>query len=364
MQTLLGMTTVQLEQLAVNLGEKPFRGRQISRWVYKDHAVEIEQMVNLPKAFQRKLADNYTIGHGQIVHKDVASDKTIKYLLSMGDNERVETVWLPYAERVSVCLSTQVGCPVGCVFCATGQGGLARNMTAGEIVDQLLTAAADNPNRRISHAVFMGMGEPMLNYDAVIGAVRLMIDEMGMSARHLTISTVGVAPGIRRLAREKLPLTLAVSLHAPDDALREELIPTGRKWKLKEILDACREYFTLTGRNLTFEYLMLADINDSPEQARALAALLGDLPGNVNLIPFNFVQTAHGFHRPSNDRIREFREELEAAGRVTTQRMERGRLISAACGQLRSSRDAAEMDFDGLHDVDETAQYDAVEESE
>jgi 23S rRNA (adenine2503-C2)-methyltransferase len=337
MKTLLGHTSGELERTAEERGESAFRGRQLAHWIYRRRASSLDEMTDLPRAFRERLGEEYEVGRAKIAHRDAAPDGTIKYLLELGDCEQVESVYLPYADRVSVCLSSQVGCAAGCAFCATAQGGLARNMTAGEIVGQVLTLAEDNPSRRISHAVFMGMGEPLLNYDNVIRSVRLLMREVGMSPRHLTISTVGVAPGIRKLADEDLPVTLALSLHAPDDQTREKLIPTAKKWKIAEILDACRAYYEKTGRNLTFEYLMIADINDRPEQARELAALLRGLPGNVNLIPFNYVETEEGFRRPQPERVTAFRAELERAGRVATQRMERGHAISAACGQLRRS---------------------------
>jgi 23S rRNA (adenine2503-C2)-methyltransferase len=335
MKNLIGNTTEELEQIAQELGEPAYRGRQLAQWIYRRNARSVEDMTDLPQRFRARLQEEYALGISCIAHRDAAPDGTVKYLLELGDCEQVESVYLPYEERVSVCLSSQVGCPAGCTFCATAQGGLARNMTAGEIVDQVLTLAAENPDRRISHAVYMGMGEPLLNYDNVIKSARLLTEEVGMSPRHLTISTVGVAPGIRQLAEENLPVTLALSLHAPDDALRETLIPTARKWKLAEILDACRAYYQKTKRNLTFEYLLIDGLNDSSDQAAALASRLRGLPGNVNLIPFNYVDTAQGYRRPSTERVVEFRKALEQAGRVTTQRMERGHAISAACGQLR-----------------------------
>jgi 23S rRNA (adenine2503-C2)-methyltransferase len=337
MKNLIGNTTEELEQIAQELGEPGYRGRQLAQWIYRRNARSVEEMTDLPQRFRARLREQYALGVSQVAHRDIAPDGTVKYLLELHDGEQVESVYLPYEERVSVCLSSQVGCPAGCTFCATAQGGLARNMTAGEIVDQILKLAAENPERRISHAVYMGMGEPLLNYDNVIKSARLLTAEVGMSPRHLTISTVGVAPGILQLADESLPVTLALSLHAPEDALRETLIPTARKWKLAEILAACRTYYEKTKRNLTFEYLLIDELNDSPEQASALARLLCGLPGNVNLIPFNYVDTAQGFRRPSQERVTAFRRALEEAGRVTTQRMERGHAISAACGQLRRS---------------------------
>lgn len=337
MQTLVGQTTAELEAVAAAWGEPAYRGRQLARWVYRRFVDSFDAMTDLPARFRARLREEYDLGACQIRHSDDAPDGTRKYLLALRDGETVEAVYLPYEDRVSVCLSTQVGCPAGCRFCATAQGGLARNLTADEIVGQLLLLQADNPNRRISHAVYMGMGEPLLNYDAVAKSIRLLIQEVGLSGRHLTLSTVGIVPGIRRLAEENLPITLALSLHAPDDALRQTLIPTARKWKLAEILDACREYHAKTRRNLTFEYLLLAGVNDRPDQARQLAELLRDLPGNINLIPFNYVETPEGFRRPDKRHIAAFRQTLESCGRVVTQRMERGHAISAACGQLRRS---------------------------
>ena len=335
METLTGLTTAELMQTAQSLGEPPYRGKQLARWIYQRLAADWEEMTDLPKALRVRLAEQFTLRASRINRQYAASDGTVKYLLELSDGEQIESVYLPYEDRVSVCLSTQAGCPAGCVFCATAQGGLARSLTAGEIVEQIILLQRKHPQRRISHAVYMGMGEPLLNYENVIKSVTLFSEEMGMSARQLTISTVGIAPGIRRLAEERLPVTLALSLHAPDDELRQRLIPTARRWSLEEILDACREYYAKTKRNLTFEYLLLAGVNDHPDQARALAKRLAGIPGNVNLIPFNHVETPEGFRRPSAERIRSFRAALEEEGRVTTQRMERGHAISAACGQLR-----------------------------
>ena len=336
MKTLIGLTTIELEAVAGELGQPAFRGRQIAGWLYKRGATDIAGMTDLPRDLRERLAAEYSVGLPEVVQRDVADDGTIKFLMRLADGQTVESVYLPYSERVSVCLSTQVGCAAGCRFCATAQGGFARNLTTGEIVGQFLRMQAES-ERRISHAVYMGMGEPLWNYDNVIKSLRLLSGEVGVSARNLTVSTVGVVPGIRDLANEDLPVTLALSLHAPDDDLRERLIPTARKWKLDEILNACGEYARKTGRNLTFEYLLIGGVNDSPEQAQTLAKLLKSkrLPGNVNLIPFNYVDTPQGFRRPSRDSMALFRAELEASGRVATQRMTRGHAISAACGQLR-----------------------------
>lgn len=336
MQPFVGMTIKELEAVAQETGERAYRGKQIAAWVYQRGATSLDAMNDLPQAFRARLAENYCLGLPETAHKDTAPDETVKYLLRQADGQTIESVYLPYPDRVSVCLSTQVGCAAGCRFCATAQGGLMRNLTAGEIMGQFLRMQAEG-GRRISHVVYMGMGEPLWNYDAVVKSLRLLGNEVGLSLRNLTVSTVGVVPGIRALAKEEMPITLALSLHAPDDETREALIPTARKWKLDEILDACAEYVRNTHRNLTFEYLLIGGVNDSPEQARALASLLKSrrLPGNVNLIPFNYVETPQGFRRPERESVQRFREELEKAGRVATQRMTRGHAISAACGQLR-----------------------------
>ena len=336
MKSLIGQTTTELQTLTQELGQPAYRGKQLSNWIYRKGASNFAEMTDLSKEFRARLEETCVVGLPEAVHRDVAEDETVKYLMRLEDGKTVESVLLPYPERVSVCLSSQIGCAAGCTFCATAQGGLARNLTPGEIVGQLLKIQSET-ERRVSHAVFMGMGEPLWNYDSLIKSLRLLGNEIGMSMRNLTVSTVGVVPGILELAKENLPITLALSLHAPDDELRQTLIPTGRKWKIDEILDACREYSESTHRNLTFEYLLIGGINDKPEQARALASLLRqkNLPGNVNLIPFNYVETSQGFKRPTRESVSRFREELEKAGRVATQRMTRGHAISAACGQLR-----------------------------
>ena len=333
---LMGLTTEEMIVLTQEMGEPAYRGRQLAEWIYRRGAAQFDQMTTLPNSFRTLLSQKHTVGMPDVIHRDQAEDGTEKYLLRLQDGLSVESVYLPYKERVSVCLSSQVGCAAGCAFCATAQGGFARNLTAGEIVGQFLYIQSQS-SRRISHAVYMGMGEPLWNYQQTVKSLRLLSTEAGVSMRNLTVSTVGVVPGILALARENLPVTLALSLHAPDDSVRAKLIPTARKWKLEEILDACAEYASNTRRNLTFEYLMIRGVNDSPEQARALGALLKrkKLPGNVNLIPFNYVETSVGFQRPVQESVTKFREELEKTGRVTTQRMTRGHDIMAACGQLR-----------------------------
>ncbi len=338
---LIGLNTEELRSLAEGLGEPPYRGNQLAHWVYRRGAHAFEEMTDLPKALRGRLAEGCTIGRSRLVVEKRSGDGTLKLLLALSDDERVETVGLPYSDRVSCCVSTQVGCPVRCAFCATGMSGYARNLSAGEIVDQVLSAqealggqqAADS-RPRVSHVVFMGMGEPLLNYDATLKAVRLLNEELGIGMRRITISTVGYVPGIRKLARERLQATLAISLHAPTDALRRQLIPTMTRWAIADILAACREYVAQTRRRLTFEYCLLKDVNDGVAEGRLLAQLLRGLNCHVNLIPFNPVYGT-GFEAPDDKRIRAFRETLERGGIAVTQRVQRGSDVDAACGQLR-----------------------------
>ena len=336
MQSLIGLTTEELQTVALEAGQPAYRGKQLATWIYTRGVTDFAAMTDVPKALRERLAETHTVSPMTIDHKDTAPDETVKYLLKMEDGQTIESVYLPYPDRVSVCLSSQIGCAAGCTFCATAQGGLSRHLTAGEIVGQFLTMQRES-ERRISHAVYMGMGEPLWNYEATIKSLRLLGNEVGVSMRNLTVSTVGVVPGIRALTKEDIPITLALSLHAPNDELRAQLIPTARKWKLEEILDACREYAETTKRNLTFEYLMIGSLNDQPEQARELASLLKarKLPGNVNLIPFNYVNTTQGYTRPEREAVQRFKNELEKMGRPATIRMTRGHAISAACGQLK-----------------------------
>jgi 23S rRNA (adenine2503-C2)-methyltransferase len=290
-------------------------------------------MANLPAGMREELARVATLTRAEIVTESKARDGTTKYLLKLGDGETIESVLLPYPDRVSVCVSTQVGCPAGCLFCATAMCGFVRNLTAGEIVDQVLALQASG-GQRITHVVFMGMGEPLMNFDSVIKALHLLNDEVGIGMRRMTISTVGIPAAIRNLQELDLQITLAISLHAPDDALRRQLIPISTSCEIAELMQACREYADFTKRRITFEYLLLAGVNDSPSQAAALAKLLHHKLCNVNLIPFNEV-AGIPYKRPPRAAIQAFRAVLEDAGVEVTQRIERGHSISAACGQLR-----------------------------
>lgn len=328
---ILGLEASELALLCEELGEPTYRSKQIADWVYRKGARDFDSMTNLPKSLREQLKQRAKITRSRIIHKLAADDGTTKFLLQLSDGETIEAVLLPYPDRVSVCVSTQVGCPVGCVFCATGKSGFVRNLTSGEIVDQVLTLSETTP---VTHVVLMGMGEPLLNFHNVLKAVRLLNQEVGISMRRITISTVGITPAIRKMAELDLQLTLAVSLHAPDQRLRAELIPLCAKYPLAELMSACRDYAEQTKRRVTFEYLLLADINDSPSHAAQLARLVRGMLCHVNLIPFNEV-VGSPFRRPSEQVIATFRSVLERHGVQVTQRVERGHSIAAACGQLR-----------------------------
>jgi len=338
---LLGMSAADLKLLAVELGEKEFRGKQVADWLYRQGCREISRMANLPVAFKVKLEEGYAAGRSLVKRTGKSKDGTFKLLLQPAFGELVETVGMPYEGRFSCCVSTQVGCPIGCTFCATGAGGFKRNLSEGEIVDQVLTVgevaikekllAADG---RVSHVVFMGMGEPLLNYDATLAAVHLLNTELKIGMRNITLSTIGYVPGIYRLAQENLQLTLAVSLHAADDALRRKLVPGMTRYTLQEITDACKHYFRETGRRVTFEYCLLKGVNDGQADAANLSLILNGLNCHVNLIPFNNVKGS-GFYPPETSRVTAFRRVLEEADITVTQREQRGEGIEAACGQLR-----------------------------
>lgn len=344
MDNLLGADTSDLEGLAEELGEPRYRGRQIAEWIYKRGAQSISNMTNLPKEVRRKLEANSSLSRSKIRSRTASPDGTTKFLLEFSDEECVESVLIPYPDRVTVCVSTQVGCAIGCVFCATAETGFTRNLTAGEIVDQVLTLQQE-AGRRITNVVYMGMGEPLLNYDAVLRSIRLLTNEVGISMRKITVSTVGITPRIRQLQAENLQISLAVSLHAPDDALRRILIPLAEKYKLTDLIAACRDYAQNTGRRVTYEYMLIAGINDRVEQARKLASLLAGSLANVNLIPYNAV-TGKGYKRPSPAVVHAFREVLESAGIETTQRFQRGHTVAAACGQLRA-RPSEKLEYPG-----------------
>ena len=341
MEDLIGLTTEEIAtEVARVSGEPAYRGRQVAEWIYRrlvergEGALTFGSMTDLPIALRDALAAEFSLAPltQSSVVKD-SHDGTVKLVVALPDGPHVEAVLMPDVKRVSVCLSSQAGCPMGCVFCATGTQGLARNLTAAEIVAQFMLLQAHS-QRRITHIVFMGMGEPMLNYDNVLRAINILSREVGVSMRHITLSTVGIIPAIKRLADESLALTLAVSLHAANETLRTRIVPVNKNFTIAKLMDACKEYFAKTSRRVTFEYILLREVNDRPSDARELAALLRGFPCAVNIIPYNATSVAEPFQRPEVERIAAFRTILENAGIVVTQRKERGQQIAAACGQL------------------------------
>jgi len=322
------------------LDEKPFRASQLLSWLHQHGVVEFDAMTNLSKALRNKLELQARLQLPEIVTEQTSSDGTRKWLLQVDAANRIETVFIPEPGRGTLCVSSQVGCPLDCSFCATARQGFSRNLTTAEIIGQVRVAwralEAENPGQRtITNVVLMGMGEPLLNFEPVVRAMRIMQDDnaYGLAARRITLSTAGHVPGIDRL-RETEPVSLAVSLHAPEDGLRDQLVPINRKYPIRELLDACRRYVSGQRRaRITFEYVMLNGINDTPAHARQLAGLLRDIPAKINLIPFNPV-AGIGYNCSSEQTIRKFRDILIDAGLLTLTRKTRGDDIDAACGQL------------------------------
>ncbi|MBV6502984.1 MAG: putative dual-specificity RNA methyltransferase RlmN [Fimbriimonadales bacterium] len=329
---LLGLDRAELAEALSSADRPALRARQLARWLYAGET-DFEKMSDLPADVREALGERY-VASGLVETRRVESeDGVVKVLAHGGDEESFECVLLPYADRVSCCLSTQVGCPMGCAFCATGLGGFDRNLSAGEILGQYFLLQSISP-RRISHVVYMGMGEPLLNYPEVVKSIRLFKQEVGLSPRHITVSTVGIVPRIRELAQENLPIHLAISLHSTKDKIRNSLMPVNQKWPISEVLSAAKEYANATGRKVTFEYLLIEGVTDTIDQAEDLATMVRGFPSLVNLIPFNYVSTGQGFKRPAPSRITQFRRTLESSGVNVTQRRERGHRIAAACGQL------------------------------
>jgi 23S rRNA (adenine2503-C2)-methyltransferase len=321
---------------ALLAGEPPFRVKQLWDGLYRRLAGP-EELTDLPLGLRRRLGGDDAFRTGLRLDRESAADhgQTVKWLWALEDGSRIETVLMHYPGRSTVCVSTQAGCAMGCGFCATGQAGFTRHLTTGEIVEQVVAAAraSRDSGRRLGNVVFMGMGEPLANYDRVWAAVCRLHDDLGISARHLTLSTVGLVPGIRRLATEDLPVNLAVSLHAADDALRDRLVPINRRWPLVELAAACRDYLAAKGRRLSLEWALIDGVNDRALDARQLAAFARPLGAHVNVIPLN---PTPGWPTPGTppEGVREFRDRLVALGVNVTIRRNRGTDIDAACGQL------------------------------
>jgi 23S rRNA (adenine2503-C2)-methyltransferase len=338
---LLGLDREGLQEFFAALGEKPFRGLQVLQWLHQYGAADFDAMTNLSKPLRARLAEVAVITAPSVKHDQTAADGTRKWLFELADGNCIESVFIPEEGRGTLCVSSQVGCSLNCTFCSTGAQGFNRDLTVAEIVGQIwlagrLLGQRGGPDQRIiTNVVFMGMGEPLLNFDKVVAAIGVMLDDMayGLSRRRVTVSTAGMVPLIDRL-RERLSVSLAVSLHAPNDALRTEIVPLNRKYPIAELLDACRRYVANDPhRRVTFEYVMLDGVNDSVAHAHELVALLRDVPSKVNLIPFNpFPHSC--YRRSTREAIDAFRDILMRAGLMTITRRTRGDDIDAACGQL------------------------------
>lgn len=341
-RVLLGMSEQELQQLAVEFGQQKYRGQQLHQLVYKRKFKEIQEFVQLPQAFRDELQEaGWKVGRSPVHRTVTADDGTIKLLLKLEDNRLVETVGIPVEDekgsvRLTACVSSQVGCPLRCSFCATGKGGFSRNLQRHEIVEQVL-AIEDLFKHRVTNVVFMGMGEPMLNMKSVLEAHRCLNKDIQIGQRMITISTVGVPNTIRKLATYKLQSTLAVSLHAPSQKLRENIVPSAKAYPLEALMKDCRDYFLETNRRVSFEYTLLAGVNDSVEHAIELAELLHrwGRGHHVNLIPFNPIEGSE-YRRPYRKAMRAFAATLESRKITTSIRQTRGLDASAACGQLRN----------------------------
>ncbi|AGI25646.1 23S rRNA (adenine(2503)-C(2))-methyltransferase RlmN [Pseudomonas sp. MT3] len=339
---LLGMTKPQLEEFFESIGEKRFRAGQVMQWIHHFGALEFSAMTNVGKALREKLEAVAEIRPPEIVSQDISSDGTRKWVVRVASGSCVETVYIPQGGRGTLCVSSQAGCALDCSFCSTGKQGFNSDLTSAEIIGQVWIAnqsfgtVPGKIDRAITNVVMMGMGEPLLNFDNVVSAMSIMMEDLGygISKRKVTLSTSGVVPMIDKLA-EVTDVSLALSLHAPNDELRNQLVPINKKYPLEMLLDACYRYITRLGKErvLTVEYTLLANVNDQPEHAEQLIALLKDFPCKINLIPFNPFPHS-GYERPSNNAIRRFQDMLHKGGFNVTVRTTRGEDIDAACGQL------------------------------
>ncbi|MBW4627332.1 MAG: 23S rRNA (adenine(2503)-C(2))-methyltransferase RlmN [Brasilonema octagenarum HA4186-MV1] len=332
---LVGASLEELTGWVQQQGQPAYRGKQLHEWIYQKGVRSLSDISVFSKQWRAEVAE-IPIGRSNIQYRSVAPDGTVKYLLQLSDDQIIECVGIPAEKRLTVCVSTQVGCPMACDFCATGKQGYKRNLARHEIVDQVLTVQEDF-QQRVSHVVFMGMGEPLLNTDHVIGAVKSLNQDVGIGQRNLTVSSVGIRDRIRQLAQHQLQVTLAVSLHAPNQTLREQLIPSARSYPIEDLLTECREYVKITGRRVSFEYVLLAGVNDLPEHALELARHLRGFQSHVNLIPYNPITEAD-YKRPNENRIQAFVKVLKLQQIAVSVRYSRGLEADAACGQLRTKK--------------------------
>ncbi len=335
----------ELEAAVEDLGEKKFRAKQLFSWVHEKNAVDFDEMSNLSLKFREKLAAEYNLGESRISARQISQDGTEKYLLELGDGEAVECVLMRYRgdfskKRNTLCISSQVGCAMGCSFCATAQGGLVRNLTCGEIVGQVYEVnhlLQQEGAEKVDNIVFMGMGEPMLNWDNVLKAIKLLNakDGQNIGIRRMSLSTCGIADKIKELAECDLDITLAISLHAATDEKRSQIMPVNKRYPLGVLMEACRYYQKKTKKRITFEYALIKGVNDNPGEVMEIKRLLNDLDAHVNLIPVNPVANTKNIFRPSQKSVKDFAKMLKKAGVNCSIREEKGADIDGACGQLR-----------------------------
>ena len=332
---LMSLNRQETEELISAMGEPRFRGKQIYKWVHQKAVSHFEEMSDVPIKLRERLESECTLGNLSVITKQTSNDGTVKYLFELPDGNAVESVFLPQDYGVSVCVSSQVGCRMGCRFCASTIGGLVRNLSAGEIYAQVLGIEKEQ-GRRVSSVVIMGSGEPLDNFAEVVKFIGLITSEDGLNigARHITVSTCGEVPGIRSLAEERMQITLSVSLHAPNNEIRDQIMPVNKRYPIKTLMKACEDYISLTNRRITFEYALISNFNDSQELAIELGRLLKGLLCHVNLIPLNQVNE-RDFRQSNPGRVQAFRNALEKVGIPATVRREKGADIDAACGQLR-----------------------------
>ena len=325
----------ELKQELVNMGEKPFRAEQIFKWIYQENVSSFDEMTNLSLELREKLKENYTLCIFNIIRKQESSDGTVKYLFDVLDGNAIETVLMKYHFGYSICVSTQIGCKMGCKFCASTGIPFERNLTSGEIVEELLAVERDQ-NIKISNVVYMGIGEPLDNYDNVVNSIRIINNPKGINigARHISVSTSGLVPNIYRLAEENIQCTLSISLHATNNEKRSKMMPVNNRYNIEELIQACKDYIATTNRRISFEYALAKDSNDNLEDAKQLVHLLKGMICHVNLIPINKIENG-AFDKSSNENIIKFRDYLNDHGIVATIRRELGSDIDAACGQLR-----------------------------
>ncbi len=325
----------ELKEEFVLMGEKPFRAEQVFKWIYEQNATSFDEMTNLSLELREKLKENYTLNAFKILKKQKSADGTIKYLFDVLDGNGVETVLMKYHHGYSLCVSSQIGCKMGCKFCASTGIPFIRNLSSGEIVEELLAVQRDE-NIKISNVVFMGIGEPLDNYENVVNAIRILNNQKGLSigARHISISTSGLVPKIYKLAEENIQCTLSISLHATTDEKRSSMMPVNNRYNIEELLQACKDYIAKTNRRISFEYALAKDNNDNLEDAKRLVKLLKGMLCHVNLIPINKIENGN-YTKSSNENILKFRDYLNDHGIVATVRRELGSDIDAACGQLR-----------------------------